>query len=99
MSHYLDDDRTNYYQSLIGILLWAVELGRIDINVHTAMMSSFIAQPCVGHFEQVLRIFAYLKCHDRLTLLLKKLSLHLKSQHSISVIGQSSILKHRRLFL
>ena len=36
VSHYLDDDRTNYYQSLIGILRWAVELGRIDINVHTA---------------------------------------------------------------
>jgi hypothetical protein len=51
-SHYLDDDRTNYYQSLIGILCWAVELGRIDINVHTAMMSSFMAQPRVGHLSK-----------------------------------------------
>jgi hypothetical protein len=64
VSHYLDDDRTNYHQSLIVILCWAVELGRIDINVHTAMISSFMAQPHVGHFEQVLHIFAYLKCLD-----------------------------------
>jgi hypothetical protein len=65
--------RTNYYQSLIGILCWAVELGRIDINVHTAMMSSFMAQPCVGHFEQVLHIFAYLKHHDCLTLVFEEI--------------------------
>ena len=73
MSHYLDDDRTNYYQSLIGILCWAVELGRIDINDHTAMMSSFMAQPCVGHLEQVLHIFAYLKHHDRSTLVFEEI--------------------------
>ena len=73
VSHYLDDDRTNYYQSLIGILCWAVELGRIDINVHTAMMSSFMAQPCVVHFEQVLHIFAYLKYHDCSTLVFEEI--------------------------
>ena len=85
----IDDDRTNYYQSLIDILCWAVELGRIDINVHTAMMSSFMAQPHVGHFEQVLHIFAYLKRHDHLTLCLKKLNLHLRSQHSITRVERS----------
>ena len=73
MSHYLDDDRTNYYQSLIGILCWAVELGRIYNNVYTAMMSSFMAQPCVGHFEQVLHIFAYLTRHDRSTLVFEEI--------------------------
>jgi hypothetical protein len=62
-------------------------------------MSSFMAQPCVGHFEQALHIFAYLKHHDRLTLVFEEIKPTLGSQHSISVIGQSSILKHRRLFL
>ena len=27
----LDDDGANYYQGLIGVLRWAIELGRIDI--------------------------------------------------------------------
>ena len=73
VSHHLDDDRLHYYQSLNGIRYGAVELGRIDINVHTAMMSSFMAQPHVGHFEQVLHIFAYLKCHDCLTLVFEEI--------------------------
>ena len=55
------------------ILHGAVELARIDINAHTAMMSSFMAQPRVGHFEQVLHNFAYLKCHDRSTLVFEEI--------------------------
>ena len=37
------------------------------------MMSSFMAQPCVGHLEQVLRIFAYLNCHDHSTLVFEEI--------------------------
>ena len=37
------------------------------------MMSSFMAQPRVGHFEQVLHIFAYLKRHDRSTLVFEEI--------------------------
>jgi hypothetical protein len=50
--------------SLIVILRWAVELGRIDIYVDVALLSSYLCQPCVGHLEQVYHIFAYLKCHE-----------------------------------
>jgi hypothetical protein len=56
----LDDDQANYYQSLIGVLRWAVELGRIDIHVYVALLSSYLAQPRIGHLQQVLHIFAYL---------------------------------------
>jgi Reverse transcriptase (RNA-dependent DNA polymerase) len=52
-----------YYQSLIGILRWIVELGRVDICLETSMMSSHLALPREGHMEQVLHIFAYLKQH------------------------------------
>jgi hypothetical protein len=52
-----------YYQSLIGILQWAVELGRIDITCEVSMLSSLLALPCEGHLQQVYHIFAYLKCH------------------------------------
>ena len=52
-----------YYQSLIGMLRWMVELGRIDICLETSMMSSHLALPREGHLLQVLHIFAYLKNH------------------------------------
>ena len=52
-----------YYQSLIGILRWIVELGRVDVCLEVSMMSSHLALPREGHLEQVLHIFAYLKKH------------------------------------
>ena len=50
-----------YYQSLIGILRWMVELGRIDICLETSMMSSHLALPREGHLDQVYHMFAHLK--------------------------------------
>ena len=56
-----------YYQSLIGILRWIVELGRVDVCLEVSMMSSHLALPREGHLEQVLHIFAYLKNIIRLS--------------------------------
>ena len=53
----------SYYQSLIGVLRWIVELGRVDICLECSIMSSHLALPRFGHLEQVLHIFAYLKTH------------------------------------
>ena len=50
-----------YYQSLIGILRWIVELGRVDICLEVSMMSSHLALPRVGHLQHLLQTFAYLK--------------------------------------
>ena len=50
-----------YYQSLIGILRWIVELGRVDICLETSIMSSHLALPREGHLEQLFHMFAYLK--------------------------------------
>ena len=57
----LSQPDANYFQSLIGILRWIVELGRIDIAVEVSMMSSMMAIPRVGHLQQLYHIFAYLK--------------------------------------
>ena len=35
----------SYYMSLIGILRWIVELGRVDICLEVSMMSSYAALP------------------------------------------------------
>ena len=59
----LGDDEVNYYMSLIGILQWLNELGRIDICFAVQLMSRFNAMPREGHMKAVLRIFAYLKSH------------------------------------
>jgi hypothetical protein len=64
VSPLLEDDQASYYMSLIGILQWAVELGRIDIYIDVALLSSYMAQPRVGHLQEVLHVFSYLKCHE-----------------------------------
>jgi hypothetical protein len=53
----------SHYQSLIGILRWTVELGRVDICCEVSMMSSHLALPCEGHLHAIYNIFAYLKTH------------------------------------
>ena len=54
-----------YYQSLIGVLRWMVELGRIDICCEVSMMSSHLALPREGHLQQLYHMFGYLsKCHN-----------------------------------
>ena len=54
-------ERATIYQSMIGILRWIVELGRIDICCEVSMMASQLAAPREGHFDEVLHIFGYLK--------------------------------------
>lgn len=57
----LDGCESAYYQSLIGILRWTVELGRVDICCEVSMLSSHLALPRQGHLKQLYNIFAYLK--------------------------------------
>jgi len=63
VSDELGPEEASYYQSLIGILRWMVELGRVDICVDVSMMSSHLALPRQGHLEQLFHIFGYLKKH------------------------------------
>ena len=52
-----------YYQSLIGILRWIVELRRVDICTEVSLLSSCFALPRAVHQEQVFHVLAYLKKH------------------------------------
>jgi len=63
VSPILEPDQASYYMSLIGSLRWAVELGRLDIYIDVALLSSHMCQPRIGHL-QVLHIFAHLKHHE-----------------------------------
>lgn len=48
-----------YYQSLIGVLRWIVELGRVDIVCEVSMMSSCLALPREGHLQALFHFFSY----------------------------------------
>lgn len=63
VSPVLGPEQANYYQSLIGVLRWADELGRIDIYIDVSLLSGYLAEPRIGHLEQVFHIFSYLKHH------------------------------------
>lgn len=60
-----DDDLISLYQNLIGILRWTCELGRVDILHETSLLSQYLAQPRLGHLQEVINIFYYLKYHKR----------------------------------
>lgn len=59
----LSPSEATHFQSLIGILRWIVELGRVDICVEVSLLSSHLAMPRMGHLEHVYRVFGYLKSH------------------------------------
>ena len=61
----LKADGVQYYQELIGVLRWAVEIGRCDILLETCLLSAHLALPRIGHLEQVIHIFGYLKAHPK----------------------------------
>ena len=66
----LDDDHLNWYQQLIGVLRWTVELSRIDTHLSMALLAQYLAQPRVGHLHQAFCVFAYLKTHPRSRIIL-----------------------------
>ena len=64
----LNETDVTTFQELIGVLRWAIEIGRVDILLEVSLLSQYQANPREGHFEQLLHIFAFLKKHPKLTL-------------------------------
>jgi hypothetical protein len=60
-----DAEGASRYSQLIGVLRWAVELGRIDMYTEVSLLSQHLALPRVGHLEAVYHIFAYLNKHEK----------------------------------
>ena len=67
-SEELQGDDITFYQEVIGILRWAIELGRVDIHLEVSLMSAYQASPRRGHLEELIHIVAYLKHQPKLTL-------------------------------
>jgi hypothetical protein len=60
-SAFLDDVGMHLYWKLLGMLQWAVTLGRIDIMCAIMTMGGFRCQPRIGHLDRLKRIFGFLR--------------------------------------
>ena len=60
-----DEEEIQFYQSLIGIMRWLCEIGRVDILTETSLLSTYLTTPRIGHLHQALHVFKYLKDHKR----------------------------------
>ena len=56
----------SWYFQLVGILRWAIELGRIDIFYETSLMPQYQDNPWIGHLEVLYHIFAYLNINMKM---------------------------------
>ena len=65
ISEECDEEQVEFYQSLVGILRWLCEIGRLDILTETSLLSTYLACPRVGHLHQALHVFKYLNDHKR----------------------------------
>jgi hypothetical protein len=66
-----------YYQLLIGVLYWIVELGHVDITCEVLEMASMMAMPGEGHLDQVFNLFdewclSYINTNDNCADMLTK---------------------------
>ena len=61
MTDPLDPDQASYYQTMIGVMRWMVEIGRIYIDTECSLLSSQLAYPREGHFGCALHMMGYLK--------------------------------------
>ena len=51
----------NFYQHLIGVLHWIVELGRVDVITEVSVLASYLACPRDGHMDAALHVYGYLR--------------------------------------
>ena len=68
MSEELNAKEIGTYQEMIGILRWAIEIGRVDIYLEVSLISAYQAAPRRGHLERLAHIFSFLKKNPKLTL-------------------------------
>ena len=60
---YCNDNLTTVYLNLMGMLRWMIELGRVDILHEASLLSQYMALPRLGHLQQALNIFKYIKAN------------------------------------
>ena len=77
-----------YYQSLVGILRWIVELGRVDIFLEVSLMYYHLALPREGHLDKLFQSFAYLKWKHRAHIVFDPTYPSIDNDYFLGMIGR-----------
>ena len=56
----LEPDLASYYQYLIGMVRWRVEIGRVDIITEVTLLASQLEIPREAHLDALLNVYAFL---------------------------------------
>jgi hypothetical protein len=54
-------EMANFYRSKVGVIIWIIDIGRLDITTEVSMLAAHMAAPKEGHLTAVIYVFAYLK--------------------------------------
>ena len=52
----LDPDQASYFQSIIGVMQWMCEIGRIHIATEKLLLSLHLVYPREGHLDAALHV-------------------------------------------
>jgi hypothetical protein len=69
-SEELDEELLTFYQHLVGVLHWIVELGRVDIITEVSVLAGYLASPRDGHLDAALHVMSHLKAKHNARLIL-----------------------------
>ena len=70
VTDFCNERQIRVFQQILGMLRWLIELGRIDVLLETTLLASFLMSPRIGHLTQLANIVAYLKKHQRSSILM-----------------------------
>ena len=57
VSEECNSEQASYFQNLIGVLRWIIELGRVDILTEVLILSRYLASPRIGQLHQAIHVF------------------------------------------
>ena len=66
-----DAEHVSRFHKLVGILRWAVYLGRFDIQIEVVLLSQYQASPQEVHLEVMYLIFHFLSNNPRKILVME----------------------------
>ena len=85
----LDAEGTALYQGYMGIFRWMIELGRTDIITAVSMLASHQVMPREGHLEACYHIFAYLRKHPTLSIIMHPSRPKVRQDHFVESVNRS----------
>ena len=69
---FLSGEEIGFYRMMIGSAMWAVTLGRYDIQYATITLARYNQTPRQGHYKVIIRVIGYLKHYSKDRILIDK---------------------------